>query len=263
MNGILYYRAEEAERNAGFIRLMQQAADRTGTGLRLAVDAEEIPEDADFILFRDRDPELARMLERSGHRLFNRAEVNRIANDKYATFELGALLGLPVVPTRRVAHPDEMNVFPAVLKTVDGHGGTEVVRCLDKMDAGWFFSRHAGRKIIEQPFIESGAADVRLFMIGEEAAGAVKRTGSTGFKSNYTLGGRADPYLPSAGMTAAAAKIARALKSDYIGVDFLLLPDGGFLLNEIEDPVGSRSLYDTSGINIAELIMERIREQMK
>ncbi|MET3574625.1 RimK family alpha-L-glutamate ligase [Bhargavaea ullalensis] len=263
MNGVVYYRPEDAKTNAGFIRMLKEAADRAGHGLELVTERGKIPDSADFVLFRDRDPELAHELEAAGHRLFNRAQVNRVANDKYATYELALLLGLPTVPTRRVAHPDEIRSYPSVLKTIDGHGGTEVVRCLDKMDAGWFFSRHAGRRIIGQPFIESGAADVRLFMIGEEAVGAVKRTGSNGFKSNYTLGGRADPFSPTAGMEEAAAKIARALKSDYIGVDFLLLPDGGFLLNEIEDPVGSRSLYDTSEVNIADRIMQRIAEQMK
>ncbi|SIT83339.1 ATP-grasp domain-containing protein [Edaphobacillus lindanitolerans] len=262
MNGFVYYRPEEAVRNAGFIGMLKKSAERCGIRLELATERGEIPEASEFVLFRDRDPELAKELEAAGHRLFNRAQVNRIANDKYATYELAVLLGLPTVPTRRVAHPEEIRSYPAVLKTIDGHGGTEVGRCLDKMDAGWFFSRHAGRRIIGQPFIESGAADVRVFMIGEEAVGAVKRTGSNGFKSNYTLGGRADPFVPSAGMTEAAAKIAQALKSDYIGVDFLLLPDGGFLLNEIEDPVGSRSLYDTSNVDIAEKIMERIKDQM-
>ena len=81
-------------------------------------------------------------------------------------------------------------------------------------------------------------------MIGEEVVGAVKRTGKDSFKSNYTLGGSVEKYTLSSWQEKEVVKIARALKSDYIGIDFLLLPDGQWLLNEIEDPVGARSLYD-------------------
>ena len=75
--------------------------------------------------------------------------------------------------------------------------------------------------------------------------GAVKRTGNGSFKSNYTLGGSVEKYILSSWQEKEVQTIARAIKSDYIGIDFLLLPDGRWLLNEIEDPVGARSFYIT------------------
>ncbi|MCW1926986.1 ATP-grasp domain-containing protein [Bhargavaea beijingensis] len=261
-HGVVYYRPEEAARNVGFIKLLKLAAERAGLLLTLSMYPDDLTPDSDFIIFRERNAKLARELENSGHRLFNRAKINQIANDKYATYQLATFMGVPAVPSRLVDSPDELDSYPAVLKTVDGHGGVEVARVLDEMEAGWFFTRFMDRRIIGQPFIESGAADVRLFMVGNELAGAVKRTGSTGFKSNYTLGGRVDPYRPTADMVRAAQRLTRALKSDYIGVDFLLLPDGGFLLNEIEDPVGARSLYETSDVNIADVLMQHIKNKL-
>jgi len=258
-HGIVYYRPDEAARNVSFIKLLKLAAERTGLVLTLSVYPDDLSADADFIIFRERNAKLARELENAGHRLFNRAQINQIANDKFATYQLATFLGIPAVPSRLVESPDELDTYPSVLKSVYGHGGVEVACVLDEMEAGWFFTRFMDRRIIGQPFIESGAADVRLYMVGNELAGAVKRTGSSGFKSNFTLGGRVDPHMPSADMVRAAQRITRALKSDYIGVDFLLLPDGGFLLNEIEDPVGARSLYETSDVDIADVLMQHIK----
>ena len=52
--------------------------------------------------FRDRNPEKATTFEQEGFRVFNRAEVNKIANDKLRTFELATLLGVPAVPTKKI-----------------------------------------------------------------------------------------------------------------------------------------------------------------
>ena len=48
----------------------------------------------------------------------------------------------------------------------------------------------------------------------------------------------------------AAKKICARLGSDWIGVDFLP-HDGGYVLSEIEDPVGARMLYALTDINVA------------
>ena len=179
------------------------------------------------------------------------SEVNRIANNKLRTFELATLLGIPAVPTKRIRRIDEITSYPVVLKTVDGHGGNEVFLCSSKKQAVAFFSQFRDHELIVQPYIESGARDVRVFMIGDEVVGAVKRTGNGSFKSNYTLGGSVEKYILSSWQEKEVKTIARALKSDYIGIDFLLLPDGRWLLNEIEDPVGARSFYTTHDESIA------------
>ena len=118
---------------------------------------------------------------------------------------------------------------------------------------------HNLSKIIAQPYIETSAQDVRVFTIGEEIVGAVKRTGNGSFKSNYTLGGSIEKYTLSSWQKKEVTTIARALKSDYIGIDFLLLPDGRWLLNEIEDPVGARSLYVTHDFSVAKRLITYIK----
>jgi len=260
LKGYVYYSKAESFRNRAFIDDLILESERIGIELQLLVDDEKPNSDADFILFRDRNPERAATFELEGFRVFNRAEVNRIANDKLWTFELATLLGIPSVPTLRIRLIDEIGTYPCVLKTVDGHGGSEVFLCTSKADAESFFRQFPDRKLIVQPFIESGARDVRVFLIGKEVVGAVKRTGNESFKSNYTLGGSVEKYTLSKWQKKDAVTIATAIKSDYVGIDFLLLPDGRWMLNEIEDPVGARSLYVTHEFSVAGELMKYIKE---
>lgn len=263
MKGLVYYNRTEAERNKAFIADLLEEARRLDMELRLLLDDEQPDANADFILFRSRDNRKAISFEKAGFRLFNRSEVNRIANDKHQTFELSTLLGIPAIPTKKVQQPEDISTaYPVVLKTVDGHGGDEVFLCRTPVEAEAFFQRFPHRQLIVQPYIESGAQDIRVFVIGNEVAGAVKRTGNDSFKSNYTLGGSIEKYTLAAWQEKEALTIARALKSDYIGIDFLSTPDGGWLLNEIEDPVGARSLYATHDFSVAQKLLEHIKDQL-
>ncbi|MHA6259340.1 ATP-grasp domain-containing protein [Sporosarcina sp. CAU 1771] len=262
MKGYVYYTEIESVRNQLFIEDLINEAEKIGIDLRLLIGEEVPSQDASFILYRDRDSKRAFEFEAEGFRLFNRSEVNKIANNKLRTFELATLLGVPVLPTKRVRKIEEINSYPVVLKTVDGHGGNEVFLCSTEADADKVFDLFTSNELIVQPYIESGARDIRVFMIGEDVVGAVKRTGNGSFKSNYTLGGSVEKYALSSSQEKDAKTIARAIKSDYIGIDFLLLPDGSWLLNEIEDPVGARSFYSTHDESIAQALMLHIKKQI-
>ena len=58
MKGYIYYSSAEAERNHGFIDDLMKHASVMDISLTLLVDEEEPDDDADFILFRDRNPAL-------------------------------------------------------------------------------------------------------------------------------------------------------------------------------------------------------------
>ncbi|MCJ1908678.1 ATP-grasp domain-containing protein [Planococcus ruber] len=251
---ILLYETADAQRNKGFIDELQNFGsfelmcwdDWSNEGLGKLAEKLE----GSLVLFRVRRPSAARLLEDQKIRLVNRAEVNRIANDKWQSYQFMQLMGVPVIPTYR-----EAMEFPCVAKTADGHGGTgvELVHSTDEIPDG---------ASIFQPVIEHGA-DVRAYVIGDEVAGAVERSSADSFKANYSLGGKAEKYILSAAQEQDVLKIARALKSDYIGVDFLLLPDGRHVFNEIEDPVGARSFYETHDENIAELLVQHLQKLAK
>ncbi|MEZ0480606.1 RimK family alpha-L-glutamate ligase [Planococcus sp. SSTMD024] len=195
------------------------------------------------VFFRIRKPHAARFLEDRGVRLINRAEVNRIANDKWRSYQLFQVLGLPAIPTYRSAPP-----YPFIAKSADGHGGSEVWLIESEQDLPDTESR-----LLYQPVVLH-TADVRAYAIGTEIIGAVKRSAKNSFKANYSLGASVERFELTAAQQKDVEKIAKALNSDYIGIDFLLLEDGRHLFNEIEDPVGARSFYQTHDDNIAELL---------
>lgn len=103
MKGNVYYSENEAVRNRQFIDDLLIEAGRNGIDLRLLIGEERPDTDVEFILFRDRNPSLATLFENEGFRLMNKAEVNRIANDKLKSFELASLLGIAAVPTKKYA----------------------------------------------------------------------------------------------------------------------------------------------------------------
>lgn len=251
---ILLYETADAERNRAFILELQKFGDFElvcwddwrDSGLSLLADKLK----GETVLFRCRRPLAARILEDRGVRLVNRAEVNRIANDKWQSYQLMLMLGVPAIPTYRT--PQE---FPCVAKTVDGHGGSEV-EIIDNADSWVQFQS----EVIFQPVIPH-SADVRAYVIGGEVVGAVKRSSHSSFKKNFSLGAEVERYTLDSIQESQVLKIARALKADYIGVDFLLLEDGRHLFNEIEDPVGARSFYQTHDENIAELLVRHIEKK--
>lgn len=253
---ILLYETADAERNRAFILELQKFMqielicwDNWGAqGLNDLGDRLK----GSMVLFRCRRPDAARFLEDMGVRLVNRAEVNRIANDKWLSYQLFLMLGVPAIPTYR--SPQE---FPCVAKTVDGHGGSEV-EIIENADSWKKFKSD----IIFQPVIPH-ISDVRAYVIGDKVVGAVKRSSESSFKKNFSLGAEAEKFTLDSIQEKEVLKIARALKADYIGIDFLLLEDGRHLFNEIEDPVGARSFYQTHDENIAELLVRHVEKKKR
>ncbi|MCH4825613.1 MAG: alpha-L-glutamate ligase [Planococcus sp. (in: firmicutes)] len=252
----LLYETQDAKRNRGFIAELQRFGDFdliewddwSDEGLTRLADNLA----GELVVFRARRPKAARFLEDQGIHLVNRAEVNRIANDKWKSFELFMLLGVPTIPSYRQA-PE----YPCVVKTMDGHGGDEVWLLQSAEDIP-----NTNSSLLFQPVV-AHQADIRVFVIGTEIVGAVKRISNDSFKANYSLGASIEKYVLTAAQEKDVLRISRAINSDYVGIDFLLLEDGRHVFNEIEDPVGARSFYETHVENIAELFLEHIRKMGK
>lgn len=262
MKGYIYYASEDAMRNAKFIKELVEEAQKLEIDLELLVDDAKPINHASFIIFRGRDYTRAQQFEEEGFRVFNGSETNRIANNKLSTFELAVMLGVPTVETHKLYTPKQIDQYPVIVKTAHGYGGKEVYLCKDIDKVERLQKKHEGDLLVVQPYIEANATDIRVFVMGDEIIGAVKRMGVKDFKSNYTLGGKIEKFKVSKKIELIVEKITDALESDYIGIDFLLRPNGQVLLNEIEDPVGARSLYATHGVSAAEKLMAYVKEAM-
>ena len=79
-----------------------------------------------------------------------------------------------------------------------------------------------------QEFVEeAGGADIRVFVIGNKIAGAMKRQAAKGeFRSNLHRGGTASPARLSAAERDIAREAAKVLGLQVAGVDLLQTQDG-------------------------------------
>ncbi|MGG0656752.1 ATP-grasp domain-containing protein [Rummeliibacillus pycnus] len=265
-NAYLLYERQDAEKNQVFAEQMIEAAKKHEVELSLVI-LDEI--DIDFwdtthrqplfVWNRTRNAKIAKKLELKGIKVFNSSFVNELANDKKSTLQFAQLQGIPSVP---MLLKERIQQYPVIIKTVDGHGGNEVALCNSEDELKSYQSKWHHRKIMIQPYIETHSTDVRVWIVGPEIIGAVKRKGSHDFRSNYTLGGSIEKYELSKEQCLQVGTLQKALKSDYIGIDFLLLPDGDWLLNEIEDPVGARSFYNLYEEDLPSILMEYFVEEL-
>ncbi|WP_312752959.1 ATP-grasp domain-containing protein [Rummeliibacillus suwonensis] len=264
----LIYEQQDVEKNKYFIKEMIETAKKYDIALSFITDDEVdgqlqfenyTIDPLSFVWNRTRNPQIAKKLEQAGIKVFNNSFVSSIANNKKRTLQFGKLHGIPSVP---ILSEDPINQFPVIIKTVDGHGGKEVALCSDENELKKYQHIWSNRQTIIQPYIETKATDVRVWVLGSTIIGAVKRMGSHDFRSNYTLGGTIEKYPLNALQRQQVLQLQKALKSDYIGIDFLLLPNGDWLLNEIEDPVGARSFYQLYNEELPTLIMEYFAENL-
>ena len=262
IRGYLVYEEADAKANEGFILMLQEEAERHGITLQLHYPGESLTEAdvPDFVWNRSRQSAVAKYYEQLGIRVFNNSETNALANNKKLATEFVANLNLRTIPTW--TSYKQIERYPVVVKTVNGHGGQEVVLCDNLQALQQTISSFSNEQIIIQPYIESNAQDVRVWMLGTTILGAVLRTGLSDFKSNYTLGGSIAKFDLPTELINAVTTITSTLTSDYIGIDFIKGIDGNFYFNEIEDPVGARSYYDLFGNDLAQQLLIYIQSQI-
>ncbi|MCM3316884.1 hypothetical protein M3603_09420 [Rummeliibacillus stabekisii] len=257
MKAYILYEEQDAFNNRFFIKDIVEAAKRKDVDLKLIfVDDLDIDsflallDNPLFVWNRTRSASIASRIQSAGIRIVNKPFVNDLANNKRKTIEFANSLGIPTVPIL-----DEVRDFPVVIKTVDGHGGDEVALCQNAEQLSHYEKNWHDRATLLQPYIETYATDLRAWVVGDQIIGCVKRVGNDDFRSNYTRGGSIEKYSLSETQTQQILLLQKALQSDYIGIDFLLLPNGDWMLNEIEDPVGARSFYELFKDDLAEILV--------
>lgn len=263
--GFLIYDKEGSKRNAWFIDRLIDLFSKKGVKLEYAA-AEEFSsldlKGLDFALVRSVAPEINGELEKKGVRVFNNYATSSIANDKWKTYLFCKELGIPVMETRYCEDKTTVD-YPCVVKSCAGHGGSEVFWANDEDDYRKVASSLSakGRKyVIQRPCSDLGI-DERLYVLGGKVIAAVKRYNPSDFKSNYSLGGKVEECFPTSTQIEIAETVTKKLGSDYVGVDFIL-NDGHWVLNEIEDAVGARTLYALGLIDPASAFCDYVVERI-
>ncbi|MBO5495005.1 MAG: RimK family alpha-L-glutamate ligase [Eubacterium sp.] len=235
------------------------------TNLELATAKAE----ADFVLFWDKDVNLARRLEKEGLPVFNSARAIMLCDDKAKTYnELLGIVPQPETLTAPLSFAnDDMTDFvetaveilglPLVFKECCGSFGEQVFLCKSREEITGHIS---GKPFVLQKFIkESAGRDIRLEVVGNSVVAGMRRENKEDFRSNITNGGSARSCSPTEEECELALKASRALGLDFCGVDIL---EGG-LVCEVNSNAHIINLMNATGTDIAPLIFEHIMRKIK
>lgn len=160
----------------------------------------------------------------------------------------------------------EVGGAPVVIKLLEGTQGMGVV--LAETDASAksvieAFSA-ANVNIMVQEFIrESGATDVRAFVVGGRVVAAMRRIGRAGeFRSNLHRGGRAEPTEISGEEGEIAVGAATALGLNACGVD-MLRTNRGPMVMEVNSSPGLEGVETSTGVDVAGEIIAFLEENAR
>ncbi|MHA1208639.1 MAG: lysine biosynthesis protein LysX [Candidatus Freyarchaeota archaeon] len=210
------------------------------------------------------------ILESQGFRVINSAECQEICGNKLKTSVALNRFGIST-PTTYVTFSFESALkaleelgYPAILKPLIGSWGRLVAILKDEQSAKAILeSREVLGSFLHkvyylQEFINSGR-DIRVFVVGESAVAAMYRYLIPGdWRSNATIGAKADPCEITPEMEDLALKAAAATKGEIVGVDFFEKEDQ-LLVNEVNHAPGFRHIVLATGVNIAEKIVEYLK----
>ncbi|MDF2869255.1 MAG: hypothetical protein K0R05_830 [Anaerocolumna sp.] len=287
MTGWLIYGKKDAEKNKGYIDFYMTEGKILGIDIVLLhrekievgikndswfirYDGKDCTK-PDFVIVRTIYPLLSKQLEGLSIPVFNSSEIARICNNKAITYQSVANLSIPIIDTTfvenaAVSQKLKVIIEPTVIKTVSGHGGSQVYLSLPKCSSALpdpykeirssettkeeILAGIGYEDCVMQPFISGRHQDLRVYVIGKEIIAAILRTSNDGFRANFSLGGNVREYELSEDELITIRKIIKHFDFGMVGIDFLIGDKGELIFNEIEDVVGARMLYHCTDINL-------------
>ncbi len=203
-----------------------------------------------------------------GVAVMNTPRAVEAAVDKYLTLALLAAAGLPTPATWAGQKAAEaLEAFDrlggdVVVKPLFGSEGRGIVRISDRETAWRAFHalERLGAVLYLQRVVRHPGHDYRVFVLRGEVLGVMRRHAAAGdWRTNVSLGGRAEscPLEPEAERLAVAA--ARAVDADMAGVD--LIPDldsGRLVVIEVNAVPGWRALSRVTGVDVAAAVLSAL-----
>ena len=233
----------------------------------------------DFVIYLDKDIYLARLLERAGYRLFNRADFIKMCDDKMLTFINCANLDIKMPET--IAGPlvytdlEEKNYdflnkietelgFPLIVKRVYGSLGEGVYLAHNMEELRELYSKIYRNPLLFQKYVPSKyGKSIRVLIIDGKVVGGFVRYNKDDFRSNYGDNANGELLDNPKDCYEFSQRIADLLKIEYAGIDLLLEPDGKPTLCEINSNAFFEEFEKVTGINIAYRIGEMIKNKLE
>lgn len=236
----------------------------------------------DFVIYLDKDIYLARILEKAGYRLFNKADFIKLCDDKALTNIACASRGIkmPDTITGPLFYSPELkeenlkfldNVveelgLPLILKRVYGSLGLGVYLIKTKEELIEAYKEHCRAPILFQRYVGSSyGVSARVIVIDKQVIGGFIRYNKADFRSNFGDQAASRPLKDGDKCFALAKHIADELDIEYAGIDFMFLENGEPILCEINSNAFFEEFEKVTKINVARefalMIKRKIYEQ--
>lgn len=233
----------------------------------------------DFVHFADKDIPLAIQLEKMGIPLYNSARSIELCDSKIQMYQALAdrevpipktiiapkvFSGLPVTEYSPYEHIASELGFPLVIKEAYGSFGQQVYLINNMDDLLSKVKALGSTEYVFQKFIHTSyGRDIRLNVVGNRVVAAMKRTSDTDFRANVSAGGKTEPYTPNEQEINLALNATKIVGASFSGVDLLFGENGQPFLCEINTNPHIKSIYDCTGINVADAMVEYIINDLK
>ena len=249
-----------------------------------------------FIIFYDKDITLARALEKMGYRLYNSADAISVCDSKVKTAERIAEYNLNcrgdeakiLMPrTYKVPFTYEnigikdsysfyfleyvekdlceagegtlSDAYPMVIKESNSSFGMGVHLAGSREEAVKLICEYGNKECIIQEYLSySSGRDYRLQMVSDKCVCAMMRSNENDFRANITNGGKMSEYKPTDEDLSLARNVMKCLKLDFAGIDIMHDKSGRAVFLEANSNAHFKNIYDLTGINAAEKMIEYI-----
>lgn len=245
----------------------------------LPVQCENIIREDFVILFWDKDIRLASYFEDMGYLVFNSSQSIQACDDKSLTHRILAQNGIPMPKTMfapmtysKIGYTNldylnqvmEQLKFPMVVKECFGSFGEQVYLVHSKEELIRQVEDIGAKPMLFQEYISSShGKDIRIQVVGNHVVAAMYRySDSEDFRANITNGGKMKPYIPTREQKQLAVESCKLLGLSYGGVDLLFGQNGEPIVCEVNSNAHFKNIYDCTGINVAEHIIQHIVQKV-
>ena len=269
------------------------AVDLSGAVVKSRAFDEGEPE---FIIFYDKDIALAAALEKMGYRLYNSADAIDVCDSKVKTatriseYNLNckddeAKILMP--KTYKVPFTYEnigikdsysfdfldyvekdlceagegalSDAYPMIIKESNSSFGMGVHLAGSREEAVKLICEYGNKECIIQEYLSySSGRDYRLQMVSDKCVCAMMRSNENDFRANITNGGKMSEYKPTDEDLSLARNVMKCLKLDFAGIDIMHDKSGRAVFLEANSNAHFKNIYDLTGINAAEKMIEYI-----
>lgn len=163
-----------------------------------------------------------------------------------------------IAARNRNEEPSEYLAPPLVLKLLTGTQGIGVMFVRDVKEAGPIIDTlsELDQLMCLQRYLPNPGEDIRVFVVGGEIVGAMKRKAAPHeWRSNIHIGGHGVAHNLTESEAQTAIKAGNAVGVEIAGVDMILVDNEPFVI-EVNASPGFRGLLEATGTNAAEKIAE-------